>query len=348
MTTGPAPIDAERLGALLDTGLGGHEAVTVEPMRGGGSCEIFAVTRADHVYVLRRAPAHASSTTAHDMLREYRILEAIKDTGVRVPRPVAASGEPAIAGTPFYVMSRIDGVPVRGAIPAAWVGSPDTQHRAFEELIDALVEIHGVDWRASGLDGIGNPEGYLERQVGRWLSQLASYGDRRLVGVGELAEWLDEHRPPEQPATLVHGDYKLDNVLFSPSAPPQLLAVVDWEMATIGDPLVDLAWAMIFHPGPGATMALGMTGPEAFTLDRVPSAGDLIDRYASRSGRGVGDLDWYHVFARWKLAIVLEGTYAKHLRGESSNPTHAFFGSAADRALESALELAGIGASGPS
>jgi aminoglycoside phosphotransferase (APT) family kinase protein len=342
MTNEPAPIDVDRLGALLDASLGGREAVTVEAMRGGGSCEIFAVTRAGSEYVLRRAPAHASSSTAHDMLREYRILDAIKDAGVRVPRPVAAAGAPEIAGTPFYVMARVDGVPVRASIPATWVSSPETQSRAFEELIDALVEIHAVDWRALGLDGIGNPTGYLERQVGRWLSQLASYGERRLVGVEELASWLDQHRPHEQPATVVHGDYKLDNVLFSPSAPPELLAVVDWEMATIGDPLVDLAWAMIFHPGPGATMALGMTGPEAFALDRVPSAGELIGRYAAGSGRDVGDIGWYHVFARWKLAIVLEGTYAKHLRGESHNPTHAFFGHAADRSLASALELAGV------
>jgi aminoglycoside phosphotransferase (APT) family kinase protein len=344
MNRAPAPIDVDRLGALLDAHLGGHEPVTVAPMRGGGSCEIFSVTRADREFVLRRAPAHASSTTAHDMLREYRILDAIKDTAVRVPRPVAAGAEPAIAGTPFYVMSRVDGVPVRGSIPTAWVASPETQNRAFEELIDALVEIHAVEWRAVGLDGIGNPSGYLDRQVGRWLSQLESYGERRLVGVGDLAAWLDQHRPHEQPPTLVHGDYKLDNVLFSPAAPPDLLAVVDWEMATIGDPLVDLAWAMIFHPGPGATMALGMTGPDTFTLDRVPPAADLIDRYAARSRRDLGDLAWYHVFARWKLAIVLEGTYAKHLRGDSDNPSHAFFGSAADRALASGLELAGIDA----
>jgi len=340
------PIDLHRLGALLDHRLGGTEPVTVETMRGGGSCEIFAVRRGDQAYVLRRAPAHASSTTAHDMLREFRILDAIKDAGVPVPRPIAADGDPAIAGTPFYVMSRVEGVPVRGSIPPAWVNSPDTQHRAFEELIDALVAIHAVDWEAVGLAGIGNPSGYLERQVGRWLAQLSSYGSRPLDGVAPLAAWLEQHRPPERPLALVHGDYKLDNVLFAPSAPPELLAVVDWEMATIGDPLVDLAWAMIFHPGPGATMALGMAGPETFAAESLPPADALIDRYATRSGRDLGDLGWYHVFARWKLAIVLEGTYAKHLRGESRNPSHAFFGQAADRLLASATAMAGPGGGG--
>ena len=344
MTDRPDSIDVDRLAALLDAALGGNEAVTVAPMRGGGSCEIFSVTRAEDRYVLRRAPAHASSGTAHDTLREFRILDAIKDAGVRVPRPVAAGSDPAIAGTPFYVMARVEGVPVRSSVPASWVAEPETQFRALEELVDALVEIHAVDWRPLALEGVGNPEGYLQRQVARWLAQLDSYGPRRLSGVDDLAAWLERRRPRERPPSLVHGDYKLDNMLYSETAPPELLAVVDWEMATIGDPLVDLAWAMIFHPGPGSTMPLGTAGPDAFTPGLVPSIADLLGRYAARSGRDLDDIGWYHVFARWKLAIVLEGTFAKVGRGESDNPVHRSFGAAADRLMGSARELAGIGA----
>lgn len=345
MTGRPESVDAGRLAALLDDALGGHEAVTAAPMRGGGSCEIFSVARAGERYVLRRAPTHASSETAHDVLREFRILDAIKDAGVRIPRPVAASSDPAIAGTPFYVMAHVDGVPVRSSVPAAWVVQPETQFRALEELVDALVEIHTVDWRRLDLEGIGNPEGYLERQGARWLAQLDSYGPRRLGGVDDLAAWLEGRRPREQPATLVHGDYKLDNVLYAATAPPTLLAVVDWEMATIGDPLVDLAWAMIFHPAPGSTMPLGMAGPDTFAAaDRLPSIADLLERYATRSGRDLADIAWYHVFARWKLAIVLEGSFAKIARGESDNPAHASFGAAADRLIGSALNLAGLDA----
>jgi aminoglycoside phosphotransferase (APT) family kinase protein len=326
------------LAAFLDDVIGDHQALTVEPMVGGGSCEIFGLERGGERWVLRRAPRHASSATAHDVLREHRILTAIDGSGVRVARPIAACADPDVFGAPFYVMARIDGVPVRGGIPEAWLADPATQPRAVEELIDALVAIHAVDWQAVGLGDLGHPERFLERQVPRWLSQLDSYGGRDLPVAHDIGAWLEARRPPEQAPTLFHGDYKLDNVLFSPEAPPHLLAVVDWEMASIGDPLVDLAWALIFHPEPGATMPLGAHGSSAFSLDVMPSSAAMVERYAERSGRDVSAIDWYHVFSRWKLAIVLEGSYAKFVRGESSKPIHEFFGKQADTLLASAQQ----------
>jgi aminoglycoside phosphotransferase (APT) family kinase protein len=293
--------------------------------------------------VLRRAPRHASSATAHDVLREHRILDAVKHAGMRIARPVVACADPAVFGAPFYVMERVDGVPVRGGIPPAWTTQPATQGRAVEELVDALAEIHAVDWRAFGLHDLGRPDAFLERQVGRWLSQLDSYGGRPLPVATDLGAWLEHRRPPEQPPTLFHGDYKLDNVLFATDAPPRLLAVVDWEMASIGDPLVDLAWALIFHPEPGATMPLGVRGEHHFDVASMPSSDDMIARYAQRSGRDVSAIAWYHVFARWKLAIVLEGSYAKFVRGESDKPIHEYFGRQADVLLASAADRAATG-----
>jgi aminoglycoside phosphotransferase (APT) family kinase protein len=333
--TGPG---VETLAAFLDEQIGAHAPLDVEPMVGGGSCEVFALERGGDRWVLRRAPAHANTARAHDVLREYRILTAIEGCAVHVPKPVAACDDPAVFGRPFYVMERIDGVPVRGGIPEAWVAAPESQHRAVEELIDALVEVHAVDWRAVGLADLGRAEGFLERQVERWLAQLASYHGRDLPAAHDLGRWLEDHRPTGQAPTLFHGDYKLDNVLFAPEAPPRLLAVVDWEMATIGDPLIDLAWALIFHPV-GGTMPLGTTGPDAFALDRIPPADAMVARYAERSGRDVSAIDWYHVFARWKGAIVLEGSYAKWQRGESDKPVHEWFGPQADLLLESASKL---------
>jgi aminoglycoside phosphotransferase (APT) family kinase protein len=333
------------LGAFLDERLGGHEPVRVESMAGGGSCEVFAVDRAGERWVLRRAPRHASSATAHDVLREHRILAAIADAGVRIARPVVACADAEVFGAPFYVMQRIDGVPVRGDVPEAWTAEPATQGRAVEELVDALAEIHAVDWRAVGLGDLGHPDAFLERQVARWLSQLESYGGRPLPVATDLGAWLEQHRPPEQPPSLFHGDYKLDNVLFAADAPPRLLAVVDWEMASIGDPLVDLAWALIFHPAPGATMPLGAHGDHRFDVAAMPSSGAMIARYAERSGRDVSAIAWYHVFARWKLAIVLEGSYAKFVRGESDKPIHEHFGRQADVLLASAAERAATGGS---
>jgi aminoglycoside phosphotransferase (APT) family kinase protein len=331
-------VNVDALQGFVDDELGGHEPIAVTPMVGGGSCEVFAVERGEARWVLRRAPRHASSATAHDVLREFRILDAIKDEPVRIARPVLACDDPEVFGAPFYVMERIDGVPVRATIPEAWAADPGSQGRALEELIDALLEIHAVDWRARGLGDMAHTERYLERQSSRWLSQLDSYGGRDLPAAHEIAAWLDAHRPPDQPPTLYHGDYKLDNVLYAPDAPPRLLAVVDWEMASIGDPLVDLAWALIFHPAEG-TMRLGTAKEPRFSPEGLPSIARLVERYATGSGRDTKNIGWYDVFSRWKLAIVLEGSYAKFVRGLSDKPVHEFFGQQADLLLASARTI---------
>lgn len=323
----------------LDEQLGDRMPLSVTPMPGGGSCEIFALDRGDERWVLRRAPRHASSSTAHDVLREFRILDAIKDEPVRIARPVLSCDDPAVFGSPFYVMARIDGVPVRKVIPSAWATAPETHGQALEQLIDALAEIHAVDWKRCGLTDFGHPEGYLSRQVTRWLAQLDSYGGRDLPDARRVGEWLEARRPADQLAAVAHGDYKLDNVLFAQDAPPRLLAVVDWEMASIGDPLVDLAWALIFHPGPGGTMPLGMAGEPRFATEHLPAVRALVERYAERSGRDVTNLGWYEVFSRWKLAIVLEGSFAKFVRGQSDKPVHEFFGRQADLLLADASAL---------
>jgi aminoglycoside phosphotransferase (APT) family kinase protein len=329
----------DTLREFLDSRLGDSSAIVVEAMVGGGSCDIFGVQRGGDRWVLRRAPRHASSATAHDVLREFRILDAIKDEAVPIARPVLACDDPDVFGAPFYVMARIDGVPVRADIPSAWTANPQEQSQALDQLFDALVAIHAVDWRQRGLGDLAHSGPYLARQVDRWMSQLDSYDSRPLPSAARVATWLDEHRPVDQVPTLAHGDYKLDNVLFAPHAPPQLLAVVDWEMASIGDPLIDVAWAMIFHPGPEGTIPLGVSTSPGFDRSQLPTRSSLIARYAERSGRDVDGIDWYHVFARWKLAIVLEGSYAKFLRGESKKSVHEFFGKQTDVLLESAIRI---------
>jgi aminoglycoside phosphotransferase (APT) family kinase protein len=323
----------------LDGSLGDRVPITVTPMAGGGSCEVFAVERGRSRWVLRRAPRHASSSTAHDVLREFRILDAIKDEPVPIARPVVSCEDAAVFEAPFYVMERIDGRPILQCVPERWADAPETHGRALEELVDALVSIHAIDWRACGLGYMAPPDGYLARQLDRWLTQLDSYGGRDLAAARSISSWLDGCRPADRPSALCHGDYKLDNVLFAPEAPPRLLAVVDWEMAAIGDPLVDLAWALIFHPGPEGTMRLGMAREPRFDVAHLPDRTQLVDRYALRSGRDPSTLGWYDVFARWKLAIVLEGSYAKFLRGLSDKPIHEHFGSQVDLLLASASTL---------
>jgi aminoglycoside phosphotransferase (APT) family kinase protein len=339
-----APIvDTAPLQRYLDDALGDRVDIAVTPMTGGGSCEVFAVDRGTARWVLRRAPRHASSATAHDVLREFRILDAIKDERVAIARPVVACADEEVFGSPFYVMERIDGRPILQSVPAAWAVAPEQHGQALEELIDALVAIHAVDWRACGLEDMAHTDDYLSRQLTRWLTQLDSYGGRELHAAHQISDWLGAHRPDGRPSALCHGDYKLDNVLFAPDAPPRLLAVVDWEMAAIGDPLVDLAWALIFHPGPEGTVRLGMTKEPTFDERHLPDRAQLVERYATRSGRDTNPIGWYDVFARWKLAVVLEGSYAKFLRGHSDKPIHEFFGAQVDLLLDSATDVINSG-----
>jgi aminoglycoside phosphotransferase (APT) family kinase protein len=335
-----AVADTAALQRFLDDALGDRVPITVTPMTGGGSCEVFAVERGPARWVLRRAPRHASSATAHDVLREFRILDAIKDEPVSIARPVVACADDEVFGAPFYVMERIDGKPILQSVPAAWATAPETHGTA----LDALVAIHAVDWKACGLGDMAHVGDYVSRQLARWLSQLDSYGGRDLPPARDISDWLDAHRPTEQASALCHGDYKLDNVLFAPEAPPNLLAVVDWEMASIGDPLVDLAWALIFHPGPEGTMRLGMAKEPTFDVAHLPNRAQLVERYGARSGRDTSAIGWYDVFSRWKLAIVLEGSYAKFQRGQSDKPIHEFFGSQVDLLLESATGVIERGA----
>lgn len=331
--------DIDSLQRYLDQCLGDTATLSVEPMRGGGSCEIFAVDRGGQRWVLRRAPAHSVSATAHDVLREFTILDAIKNDRVPIARPIVACADPEVFGAPFYLMQRIDGVPIRRGLPSGWADAPALHGQALEQLIDTLVAIHRIDWRASGLSKLAPSGHYLERQIPRWRSQLQSYRYRELPSAEAVAEWLEANMPAEQGITLCHGDYKLDNVLFAPSLPPVLLAVVDWEMACIGDPLIDLAWALIFHPQ--ATMPLGMGAPPVFAMQHLPRVSELLDRYEQKSGRSTAQIGWYAVFARWKLAIALEGSYAKFCRGQSRNPVHEAMGKMTETLLADAQKRIG-------
>ena len=331
--------DTEALAALCDEVFGDVRPVVVERMAGGGSCEVFAVDRGDVHMVLRRAPQRANTSRAHDVLREFRILDSIADEAVRIPRPIAACDDPSVFGSPFFLMERIDGVPIRSNVPRAWTSAPDTHGAAVIDLLDALVELHAVDWDRCGLGDLAHEPGYLGRQIDRWLSQLASYDGRELTDAEGVADWLRDRLPTEQPQSLCHGDYKLDNALFSFDLPPRLLAVVDWEMASIGDPLVDLCWMLVFHPTDEGLMPLGTAAEPRLDPASVPSVAEIIHRYAERSGRDVSAIGWYQVFSRWKMAIVLEGSFAKFQKGLSDNPYHEYFGTQADRLLVSATAL---------
>lgn len=339
MSTVDFDVDAFAQWFNAATGRAGDVAIT--PLRGGGSCEMFELVQAGERFVIRRAPLAAVAQTAHNVVREFSVIQALAGSAVRVPEVLVSCDDAAVLGAPFYVMRFIDGEVIRRKLPQVYLDHPDTQCAIGQQMIDALVELHAFEWRGTALEDLAHPERFLERQVERWSSQLESYRTRDLPGVDTVAQWLERNRPPAGDLTVMHGDYKIDNVIFSREVPPHILALVDFEMTTVGDPLVDLAWCMIFWPEEGNLIAMAAPGsPGGMDAQYTQAPQVLIDRYAEQTGRDMTHFQWYQAFAAWKLGIVLEGSYAKFLSGESKNPNHEFFGFVVDQLMERATRFA--------
>lgn len=301
--------------------------LVVEKHEAGYSNETFYVSWGPRRWVLRRPPRGDILPTAHDVLREYRVLSALAPVGVRVPRPVIACEDRAVIGAPFYLMERVEGVVIREQLPPEF-GAVADRRRIGEELIDALVELHAVDWRSTALAGMGKPQGFLERQLRRWVGQLGLTlpRTRPLPGIDEVTKWLHERLPPQGQASVVHGDYKPDNVMFASRGPARLVAIFDWEMATLGDPLTDLGWLLSFWGPTGDPPEPEPKGSNHITSqDGFLSRAEMMARYEERTGRRMTHFSFYHCFAVWKVAIILEGLYRHYLEGTAANPKAAEF-----------------------
>jgi aminoglycoside phosphotransferase (APT) family kinase protein len=316
-------VDVERLvpagplGAFLDEVLeeGRGEPVRVTKIGEGKSNLTFRVERAGRAWVLRRPPMGDLPETAHDMLREHRVLAALADAPVRTPRPLAACEDPSRIGVPFYLMEVVDGVVIRDALPAAFV-EPE-RRRLGHEMVDALAELHTLDVEAVGLGDLGRPAGYTARQIARWTRQWEFMATRELPDIEAVREWLEAHVPTDSPSAIVHGDYKMDNVVFDAAAPARLRAILDWEMATLGDPLADLGYLLVFWPEPGEDNVRML--PQPTQLPGFPTRAELIDRYEARTGFSMGDVTFYRTLALWKLAILSEGLYKRYLAGKADS-----------------------------
>jgi aminoglycoside phosphotransferase (APT) family kinase protein len=238
---------------------------------------------------------------------------------------LAVCDDPEVIGAPFYVMERIEGVVVTDTLPEP-LDNPEQRARIADELIDALVELHEVDWRAVGLEGFGKPSGYLERQLRRFTGLWEHNKTRELPEVEQVGGWLAANLPESPPATIVHGDYRLGNTMLAPEAPARLIAIFDWEMATIGDPLADLGYMMI-HWSERDDASVGQFNLHSVTqLEGFPTRAELIARYEERSGRSMQALTWYVTLALWKAVVFMEGNYKRAVAGSTDDPFLKSFG----------------------
>lgn len=331
----------DRLLAYLAPRLDGDEPIDIERHAFGHSNQTFYVTRGDRRYVLRRPPDGPLPPGTHDMRREYRVLAGLAGTGVRAPRVVLMCEDASVLGVPFYVMERIDGVVIRNDMPAELDAAAD-RRRIGEELVDALVELHAVDRTATGLADLGKPDGFLERQVRRRREQLAMTvaHTRPRPDLEQVAAWLAENVPTSPTPTVVHGDYNLHNVAFARTSPARLIAIYDWELATIGDPLTDVGWMIATWRDAGDPDNV-LDDLEMTRLEGFPTRAQLAARYEERSGRTFAHPTFYRVLALFRLAVALEGLYALHLAGTSDDPWHAQMEHVVPAMADGALALIG-------
>jgi aminoglycoside phosphotransferase (APT) family kinase protein len=335
----PTIADVERLVAWMDAeGLpGAGQPLEHGYISGGSQNEIYEIRRGDLHAAMRIPPTAAPPDRDKGILREWRIIEALNGTDVPHTEAIAVCTDPSVLGRTFYLMGFVDGwspMNARDGWPAPFDTDLDARRGLSFELIEGIARLSKVDWKAKGLEDLGRPDGFHERQVDRWTAFLERIKGRELPGFDEAAAWLRSHAPLDFIPGIMHGDYQFANVMFRDGAPARLAAIVDWEMGTVGDPKLDLAWVVQSWPedtsgGEGAVGGyVDLTG--------MPSRAELLERYSASSGRQVDDIDYYVVLAKWKLAVVLEQGYQR----AGDDPKLQAFGPIVVELMQAAADLA--------
>jgi aminoglycoside phosphotransferase (APT) family kinase protein len=309
-------LDTGKLLAYLSAhlpGLGGP--IAVEQFPSGHSNLTYLVRVGEREFVLRRPPFGAKIKTAHDMGREHHILSHLADVYPKVPRPLLYCEDEAVLDAPFYVMERLKGIILRASAPKGLDLSPALMRRLSKNLMDNLVEIHAVDYAAAGLGELGHPVGYVRRQIEGWTRRYHKARTDDVPDVERAAAWLAEHTPPEAGASLIHNDYKYDNLVLDPDDLSHIVGVLDWEMATVGDPLMDLGttlgyWVDPDDPPEVRSIPFGLT-----TLPGNLNRRELAQRYAEKSGRDLSNVLFYYVYALFKIAVIVQQIYARYKAG---------------------------------
>jgi aminoglycoside phosphotransferase (APT) family kinase protein len=314
-------LDVARLSAYLEQQFG-PGAVSVSQFPGGHSNLTYLVRHGDHDYVLRRPPFGSKVKSAHDMGREYNVLSHLSAVYDRAPRPYAYEPTGEVLGAPFYLMERRRGVILRKEVPPEVIDDLPRIRRICEHLVDALVDLHAVDYAAAGLGDFGKPVGYIERQVSGWTKRYVDSQTDEIPSVTEAAAWLGSHMPAEGPPALIHNDFKFDNVIFDPGL-ERITGVLDWEMATVGDPLMDLGTSLSYwvEAGDPQTFYQLPFGPTA--KPGMMTRLQFAERYLERSGRRADNLVFYYAFGLFKTAVVLQQIYYRWRKGNTSDARFA-------------------------
>ena len=339
----PPLIVRRPLEAFLDQHGLGEGAIEAEPIGDGHSNLTFLLRRGGEEFVLRRPPRPPLPPSAHDVLREARVLRAIAPTDARVPEVLLTSddgeGGEDVLGVPFYVMPYLEGEVITNELPAA-LDTPEQREAVARELIDALVEVHAIDPFEHGLEGFGKPTGYLERQLRRFTGLWEHNKTREVPEIEQTTEWLQRNLPESPAATIVHGDFRLGNAMYAPEAPARLIALFDWELSTIGDPLADVGYlTATYAQADDPENLFTKTLSEVTAREGFPGRDELVAQYEERTGRSMSDLRWYQTLALWKSAVFLEGNYKRFVQGASNDEFYRLMESGIPELARAALEV---------
>jgi aminoglycoside phosphotransferase (APT) family kinase protein len=315
-------LDPDALAAWLRGRLTGADGeVEVRQFPRGFSNLTYLVRQGDREMVLRRPPFGAQVRGGHDVVREYRIIAALHPVYPRVPRPLLCCDDESVLGAPFYLMERVTGVVLRDRPPPGVSLGPATMRGVCLAAVDTLAELHSVDWRAAGLEGIGRPQGYVRRQVEGWTERWRKAMTDEVPEMDQTAAWLAQHLPEEGAPAIIHNDYKYDNLVLDPADLTHIRAVLDWEMATLGDPLMDLGTTLAYWAEPGDPDALKMFGVTHLpgNLDRR----GVVERYAEKTGRDVSGIAFHHACGLFKVGVIAQQIYARYRAGKTQDPRFA-------------------------
>jgi len=298
--------------------------IQISQFPSGFSNLTYLITAGDRQMVLRRPPIGANVKAGHDMGREYRVLSALHSVFPRCPRPLVFTEDESLIGAPFVIMEKLSGIILRKDLPAGLCFSPDQAKKLCDNLVDTLASIHAIDVKAAGLAFIGKPEGYVQRQVEGWSNRYRRAKTADAPDFEAVMTWLAEKMPPDAVhPSMVHNDYKLDNLVLNPEKPEQIIGVLDWEMATYGDPLMDLGNSLAYWVEKNDPEEMQMMRTMPTNMEGALTRREILDRYTIKTGRDTGNFDFYYCFGLFRLAVIAQQIYNRYYQGITKNKRFA-------------------------